>query len=182
MKSLTTVFDKIDRVLGWIAAATMFVMMVWIFLDVMLRFLFNSPIQGTIELTGEYLMVILVYFAISQTQKYDEHVKVTFFEEKFSTGLKKMTKILTNLLAAPLFLFIAFLNFQEGLEYAETGIKSVGLLGYPLAPALFIIAAGLFMIAVRLLLEAVTMAVPSFTDASKKLEDQKQAGDFDMKI
>ncbi|WP_077213273.1 TRAP transporter small permease [Bacillus dakarensis] len=175
MKKIVGLFDGIDKVMSIIASFTLFVMMVWIFLDVTLRYFFNSPIQGTIELTGEYLMVLLVYLAISQTQKHDEHVRVTFLEEKFSEKMKKVTKFITNILAAPFFLFIAYLNLQEGLEYLEQNIKSVGVLDYPLAPALFIISVGLLMIGLRLIIECVAILFPKLIAPStimKPVDDE----------
>lgn len=166
MKKIVGFFDGFDKVLSVISSLTLFVMMVWIFLDVTLRYFFNTPIQGTIELTGEYLMVLLVYLAISQTQKHDEHVRVTFLEEKFSEKMKKAAKFITQLLAVPFFVFIAYLNLQEGLEYLEQNIKSVGVLEYPLAPALFIISVGLFMIAIRLLIECIAILFPRLVEPS----------------
>lgn len=157
MKKLTDIFETIDKITSGIAALTLFIMMLWIFVDVMLRTFLNNPIQGTIELTGEYLMVLLVYLSLSYTHKNDGHVKVTFLEEKFPRQIKNITKFVTNLLAACLFLFIGILNFQEGLNYLDQNIHSVGVLGYPLAPALFIISFGLIMITLRLLIECITI-------------------------
>jgi TRAP-type transport system small permease protein len=171
MKKFRGVFDGIDKVLSTISSITLFIMMLWIFADVTLRYFFNSPIQGTIELTGEYLMVILVYLAISDTQKFDEHIKVTFLEGKFSEGVKKVTKFITNLLAAALFLFVSILNFRMGLDYLEQNIKSVGVLSYPLAPALFIISVGLIMITIRLLLECTAILMPKTMTVSDSLEE-----------
>ena len=157
MKKLTKVFDKFDKFVSGIAVITLFIMMVWIFMDVMLRNLINSPLQGTNELTGEYLMVLLVYLSISITQKNDGHVRVTFLEDKFPAGMKNVTRFITNIMAASLFLFIAILNFQEGLDYLAQNIKSVGVLSYPLAPALFIISFGLILITIRLVMECISI-------------------------
>jgi len=97
--------------------------------------------------------ISIVYLSLSYTHKQDGHVKVTFLEEKFSKRIRNITKCMTNILAACLFFLISILNFQEGLEYIEQNIRSSGVLGYPLAPALFIISLGMMMITLRLLNE-----------------------------
>lgn len=160
MQKFLSFFDGLDKIFNFISGVTLFIMMIWIFLDVMLRFVFNSPIQGTIEITGEYLMVLLVYLAISSTQKYDEHIKVTILLDRFPEMAKKITKFITNILGAILFVYIAVFNFQSGLDYMEQNIRSAGVLNYPLAPALFIISIGLFMITLRLVLECISILFP----------------------
>jgi TRAP-type transport system small permease protein len=160
MKKLTAIFEGLDKVLSAISAITLFIMMLWIFVDVTLRSLFNNPIPGTIEITGEYLMVILVYLMLSNTHKVEGHVSVDSFQKKMSARAKDIAKFITNLLTAVFFLMISIFNFQKGLEYLDKNIQSVGVLEYPLAPALFIISIGLAMITLRVLIECISILFP----------------------
>lgn len=155
VQTIKKYFEAFDKVTSVIASVTLLLMMLWIFTDVTLRATINSPIKGTLEITGEYLMVILIYLSISYTQKHNGHVKVTMFEERFPHMVRNITRFITNLIAAGFFLFIGILNYQAGLDYLERGIRSTSVLNYPLAPALFIIALGLFMITLRLIIENV---------------------------
>lgn len=159
MRMVTNAFETLDKILFSISGFTMFVMMVWIFIDVMLRAFFNSPLTGTIEITGEYLMVLMVYLSLSYTHKYNGHVKVTFLEDRFSKKIKSIITFVLNIIAAYLFILIGSMNFKEGLSYMEQNITSVGVLGYPLAPALFIISIGTIMIAIRLLIQCVLIVL-----------------------
>ena len=178
MQKVARVFEYVDKVLFSVSGFTMFAMMVWIFIDVMLRAFFNRPLTGTIEITGEYLMVLMVYLSLSYTHKYNGHVKVTFLEDRFSEKVKNVTTFILNIFAAYLFIMISILNFQEGLSYIEQNITSVGVLGYPLAPALFIISIGTIMIAFRLLLQCIfillSKKLPS-TSSSTLTESEKEA-------
>ncbi|MBO1003248.1 TRAP transporter small permease [Pseudogracilibacillus auburnensis] len=172
MGKVMGVVNRIDAVSSIIASITLLIMMVWIFLDVMLRTLFNSPIQGTLEITGEYLMVLLIYLAISYTHKNNGHVKVTMFEDKFTPKVKNIMTIIINLLAAFFFLVISILNFQEGMSYIERGIHSSSILNYPLAPALFIISFGLFIITLRLIIECIYILTNKETIAKEMKSDE----------
>lgn len=155
MTFLTKMFNKFESVLLVISMLTLFIMMLWVFTDVFLRFFFNAPLKGTIEITGEYLMVLIVYLAISSTQKHDGHIKVTLFSDKFPKKIENIIKFITNLVAAFIFLWVSYFNFQKGGDYLNNSITSVGSLDYPLAPALFIIGFGILMISIRLIFESV---------------------------
>lgn len=159
MDKLIKMFDQFDRVLSMISSITLFIMMVLISTDVMLRSIFHKPIQGTLELTGEYLMVILVYFAVSYTYKNDGHVKVTIFENVFGDTTKKILKFLSNLVVATILLFTSYFSFLTSLEHLEFNIRSSGALSYPLAPALMIISFGMLMTVLRLILENVMLVL-----------------------
>lgn len=161
MQKITRLFERVDKVLASISAITLFMMMMWIFIDVVLRSLLNSPLQGTVEITGEYLMVILVYLMISNTHKFQGHVTVDVIQKKMSESIKKIAKLFTNLISAIFFAIICVLNFQEGLDYLAQNINSIGILDYPLAPALFIISLGLAMITLRLLIECMLIVFPN---------------------
>src|SRR4051812_3269345 len=106
MQQMNKWIDKVDHVLAYISAITIFVMMAWIVLDVILRTVFHTPIVGTIEIIGEYFMAFIVYFAISYTLKHNEHVSVDFLQGKFSKKVKKVSAIFTNLVALMIFIIL----------------------------------------------------------------------------
>lgn len=157
MELLNQWLNKIDNFLAYISSAIIFVMMGWIVLDVTLRAAFNRPITGTLELTGEYFMVIIVYFAISYTFKENGHVSVDFLKHKFSKGTKRILGLISNLLALSVFIILGINNFLRGLEYFSNDIRSVGLLDYPLAPALMVITLGILTLSIRLLFDTINI-------------------------
>jgi TRAP-type transport system small permease protein len=157
MNRLNRWIDNVDSFFAYFSAITIFVMMVWIFLDVTLRASINSPISGTIELTGEYFMVIAVYAAISYTQKHKAHVSVDFLTNKLSNGLKKFFGLISNLLSLIVFIILGYSNFLQGLKYFSRGVKSSSVLDYPLAPALMILSLGILLLCIRLIIESINI-------------------------
>lgn len=155
MKYLNKFLTKTDEFISKISAITIFIMMMWIVIDVVLRSVFNAPISGTIEITGEYLLLIIVYLSISYTYKEGGHVSVELFENKFSGGIKKVVKLFTNLLTIIVFVLLGIANFQKGLDYFASDIRTTSLLNYPLAPALMIISFGVFLLVINLILESI---------------------------
>lgn len=157
LKAFNKLIDKADNFFGYIAAATLFLMMLLVFLDVFFRNIFGSPIQGTLEMTGEYFMVVVVYFGIGYTLKEDGHVSVEFFEDKIPNILKKPFEILGNIVALIAVVVLGYSNFLKGIEYFEKDIRSISLLNYPLAPALMIISLGLLFMAIRLVIRLIDL-------------------------
>lgn len=157
MKLIYRWLNKTDQWLAYLAAAAIFVMMIWVCLDVILRALINRPIVGTMEFTGEYLMVIITYFAISFTFKENGHVSVDLFMHKFSKGTKKIFGLISNLVACYIFIIVGYSNFIEALEFFEKDIRSASLLKYPLGPALIIISFGIFLLSIRLLIDSILL-------------------------
>jgi TRAP-type transport system small permease protein len=157
MTFLNNLLTKVDRLITYVSAITIFIMMMWIVMDVVLRSVFNSPITGTIEITGEYLLLIIVYLSISYTYKEGNHVSVDFIVEMLPKSLRKVLKVTTNLLSIAAFSFLGYANFLKGLDYFANNVRTTSLLHYPLAPALMIIALGVFLLVINLLLESIAI-------------------------
>ncbi len=170
MKAVYRILNKIDDLLAKISAVVIFFMMIWIFLDVMLRWLFNSPIKGTVEITGEYFMVILVYFSISYTHRYGGHVGVDVLTAKFSKRMKRWTTLLYSLLALIVVIILGVSNFLEGLDYFEKGTLSSGLIKYPLAPAIMIITFGILILTIRLICDSISLVIDRSYNENTKHE------------
>ncbi|MCM3567506.1 TRAP transporter small permease [Neobacillus mesonae] len=149
--------DKLDNFFGYISAAILFLMMMWIFLDVVLRTFFNSPIVGTLEFTGEYLLPIIVYFAISYTQKHKGHVNVDLIERRFPKMMKKITRLLSNLCALFIYLMLGINNYHQALKYIAADTRSASLLKYPLWPALIMVSIGILLFSLRLFVDSINM-------------------------
>ena len=89
-----------DVALGLIAAAILFAMMAVTAIDVAGRYLFNSPLQGSYELT-QLLMLSLVFAARPSVTRRTEHITVGLFENVF-TGWMRIARDLSIALAVAL--------------------------------------------------------------------------------
>lgn len=146
------VYNKIDQFLAYLSSFALFIMMVLIVANVVLRFFLNKPIAGVIEFTGEYLMVFVVFLAMSFTQKNGGHVKVELIQRFFSVRVKSVLDMLVKILSAGIFLVLTYTSFLLFLRHVNQGIHSVSSVAYPLAPAVLAISFGSFIMSIRLLL------------------------------
>lgn len=64
---------------------------------------------------------------------------------------------MTNLLAIIVFVLLGIANYQKGMDYFATNIRTTSLLNYPLAPALMIITLGVFLLVINLIFESIAI-------------------------
>src|SRR5699024_12720701 len=98
MYKIRVVFEKIENVFINISLLSFFLMMLAIFADLTMRYVFNSPISGITELSGDYFMVLIVFLAISYTHTDNVHVQVDGIESRLSIKIKDSLYILKGVL------------------------------------------------------------------------------------
>lgn len=112
---------------GWLLAF----MSVLIFVDVIARYFFNSPLPSVYEFSEEVLMVGFVFLAVSAAH----HIDITLLVSRYKGRLRKRMAVASHLLS---FIFLALLTWQSAkMTYISWGQDeiSTSLLGYPLYPA-----------------------------------------------
>ena len=80
----------------WLAATVLFLLMSMTFLDVILRSVFNNPIESATELTRLF-MAILVFAALPLVSWNGENIVVDLFDPLFSKGVARIRDILIDL-------------------------------------------------------------------------------------
>lgn len=148
-------FDRalglLENILTFISGICLSLMMVWITADATGRYFFKSPIPGTSEFNEEYLMVILVFFAISYTFTQGGHVRVTLFLRFFPTKIIRWLAVIGDTLGLAFFLLLTISSFEVALDAARMHVLSNSVLKYPMAPAMFSVPIGSAALTLRLL-------------------------------
>ena len=85
----------ISKLMNRIASAILFLMMFLTITDVFLRKVFSQSILGTVEVT-EFMMVIVVFFALAQTEILNGHVKVDLVMGRFGERAQGLVDMVTQ--------------------------------------------------------------------------------------
>jgi TRAP-type C4-dicarboxylate transport system permease small subunit len=117
---------KINNVLLAIAGAAMVGMVMLIFGDVFLRYTINSPIPGAYEVT-EYLMGILVPFAICRCAQDKGHVAVDFVYERLGRRAQYVLDVITTLVSIVLTILLAWQGYIYIVETYRSKLTSAVL-------------------------------------------------------
>jgi TRAP-type C4-dicarboxylate transport system permease small subunit len=131
-----TMGKKLDLVLGMVAAVVLMLMMVLTTGDVFARYLFNAPIRGAFELT-EVCLVLLIYAGLPLVSHRESHVVVDLFESWMSETVKRVLRVIGNLLCAVALGGMSWVIYtRRVVDHSDT----TSVLKLPLTPVAWTIA------------------------------------------
>jgi TRAP-type C4-dicarboxylate transport system permease small subunit len=121
-------FDKgLSRVTKWLQAIGLVFLALLMFLtaaDVFLRYFFNRPILGSLELTQAW-MVISISFSIGYTAIVKEHVLVDLFVLKLKPRGREIASCITTFIAFVFYALVAWRTvFQIQISYNANAVSS----------------------------------------------------------
>jgi TRAP-type C4-dicarboxylate transport system permease small subunit len=132
---------------GWVIVA----LMVYTVADVILRYVFNRPFSGSIEVT-EFAMAVIVFLGIAWCGWLGGHVAVDILERPLEDPRLRFVPISLTFISAVLFAAIAWLTVDEALS---TMSRVSNMMRWPHYPFQFIVALGSAMYAAVLLIQCV---------------------------
>ena len=136
---------------GWVIVG----LMVYTVADVILRYIFNRPFSGSIEVT-EFAMSAIVFLGIAWCGWLGGHVAVDILERPLENPRLRFVPIILTFISAVLFAAIAWLTVDEALS---TTSRVSNMMRWPHYPFQFIVALGSAMYAVVLLIQSIQMLV-----------------------
>ena len=149
----------LDRILVAGTAASLFAMMAFTFADVVLRYLFARPVRGGLEVV-ELLMVAMIFSALPLVSRRDEHVTIDTIEQHFPDAVKAALRRVMHAIAAAGLGGAGWLMYRKAATLAEFGDRTQ-LLGVPIAPFVYFMAALLAVTALVHLAKTFLPAPPS---------------------
>ena len=156
MTSLKRFSTKIDSLLksvvnisAAISSTTIFVMMFIITTDVILRYIFNRPVQGTYEL-AQFMVVGVVFLSIAYIQSVRGHIKMEIATSWLPLKGQTALDIFSHLLGIFFFIIILWQSGQLAWKAWVTQDHTMGLVAFPLWPAKSLVPLGSFLICLQL--------------------------------
>jgi len=107
--ALKSVVNPVVRIINYVAAGVLGLMMFITAADVLLRYIFNRPISGTMELTS-YMMVIVVGFGLSYCALVKGLISVEVLTSRFSPGVQAVLNCITYFFS---FCFFSLVTWQS---------------------------------------------------------------------
>lgn len=156
MKALDRLLMRLVQGFALVAACAMLVMMGQVTLDVLLRWLANHPIDGTLELVANYYMVALIFLPLGLLTYTRDHITVELFTRHMGERPLAVLDLLGNVVAL---IYVGVLIWMGTLEawdmtlIGETWTAGVGEI--VVWPARWLVPAGGLLMAALFLLHAV---------------------------
>jgi TRAP-type C4-dicarboxylate transport system permease small subunit len=104
--------ERLETALTLLSTIILFVLMFYVTAEVLMRYLFNRPLPGHLELT-QLLIAPAVFLALSWVQARRGHVGMDLLHEKLSPRGRAAADCLTLALALATFLVITWFSAQS---------------------------------------------------------------------
>lgn len=140
--------------LAFVAAVCLVLMMCQIVLDVALKYFFNTPIEGNLEVISVYYMVAVVFLPLAMVELRHEHISASLISGMLPKTTQNYVYIVGNMISAAFFGILAYQTFWDAVK--STRIKEV-MMGTELItvwPSRWILPIGFLMILIAILLHA----------------------------
>jgi TRAP-type C4-dicarboxylate transport system permease small subunit len=122
---MDSLLDGLERVLKWVCVALVIGLTVLVFLSVLLRYLFNSPLEWADEVVGFFILG-LTYFgsAIACSRRSQIYVELLESSLKKSPGALRWVRLITDGVAMIALVLMVFVGFQLCIDSRtqKTGI------------------------------------------------------------
>lgn len=126
-----------------VTAIPILAMMVHVTLDVALKYLASTPIQGTLEITAYYYMVSIVVLPMAFVELTRQSIVVDLFYQMMPGWAQIATTALVFLLSAAGYGGLAWISWPDALEAFEKKEIVMGTVNIYIWPARFVLPGAL---------------------------------------
>ncbi|SMX32840.1 TRAP transporter small permease subunit [Actibacterium lipolyticum] len=143
---------------GTVAGALTFGVMCLVVANAVMRYGFNRPIAGTLELT-EGALPFMIFLSLALTQFHGGHIKVVLLTQALSPALARAAKVFAMLLGAVLFAWAAYAGWLMAVKSFAMGELERGSIRFPIWPVKFAVFFGLMLLSIQFFLDAIYCAL-----------------------
>ncbi len=125
LKGFVRVMDRINRIMYWIVGVLVFLATALVFLDVILRYIFNTVTSFGFDATLWFTLIIALLAGGYITQIH-EHITVDILYLKMGQSARRFIRYVTYAMIVFLALVMITYGGERVLYYFEKGSKSIG--------------------------------------------------------
>lgn len=125
----------LELLCGLLAGIALFAIMALTFFDVLGRKFASNSIPGSLEIT-ELLMVVVIFGALPLVSRRGEHVEFDSLDPWLPPWFRRLQAVLVHLLCAAVLFGLAWLMWQTGAQFGETG-ETTAQLKLPKSPFIY---------------------------------------------
>lgn len=165
-----------EQLLFGFSALTLFVMMALVTADVVARYLFNAPLTFQFELTTHYLMVIVATLSLPWGEQHGAFIRLSVLRRFLPSRASGYMDALTGIIAAAVFLAIAWFSGVRTLDKWVAGDAMFGVIDWPVWLSLIWVPIGCGALGLRLAVKALKAMFDPVGAAAAEAE--KTGGDL----
>ena len=153
------ILRQTELLLTYLSAVIILLLMVYVLLEVLMRYAFNSPLPGHLE-GAELLLPMIVFFAISYTQARNGHVGMSLVVEALPIRLQRFINIFTLGLSILTCAVLAYFGAKQAYFAYEINDVTMTPPYWPIWPSASIVPLGYGLLALRMSLQILQQIAP----------------------
>ncbi|MEO4000823.1 TRAP transporter small permease [Mesorhizobium sp. CAU 1732] len=153
----------VERLLVVLSSVAMGAIMLIVVADVLMRYIFGTPLSWSYNLIGLYLMVAVFFLALSDTLQNHGHIAIDIFQHRIPHRARHLSLSLGYLLST---IVMALIGWQAWLRFKSAYVNDdriAAIIPWPTWIAYFIVMVGCFVITLRCLYRVVGHAASGVT-------------------
>ncbi len=147
------IINIIARMLGYIGIGVLVVMMLLTVADVFMRYVFNRPILGVLELT-QVMLVTIAFCTLVWCTMLKGHLKVDLLSKYISLRNRTISDSVYHLIGVTFYFLISWQNYLKAIEVRLNG-RQTEFLDIPIYPFYFVVSIACGIVALVWLLHLV---------------------------
>lgn len=147
IRNLVNILGLFSYVLSRLGCVALFAMMGLTVVDVVGRYVFNSPILGAFEVTS-FLVSIMIFSFLGYAQSQKVHVTVDILVNSFPAKAQTIVKLLNYIVGLFVMILISWKGFEKAIESMEAGDSPMNL-PIPIHPFVFFLAFGCMIMCIE---------------------------------
>lgn len=163
-------YGRLLRAFGYVAEVAIFVIMLLVVANVIGRYLFNTPVPGSLEFT-ECLLVVVIFLSVALTQYDGGHIRVNLVTRRLPKWAARVLSVLSMLCGCAFFTWCSYAAWIYAFQSYSFGEREWGEVVFPLWPFKFVVFFGIALLALQFLLDAIAETVmPIAADDERAME------------
>ncbi len=174
MQRFERFYQTVGKALEWVALANgvvLFVLMWMVNFDALSRKIFNAPLQGTVEITGA-LMPLVVLLPLAYTQFRRGHIKVDMLVNNLGPGMRRVCELLSLLCGLTLFGWVAYATAADAATAYDSGETVWGVIRFEIWPSKIGVFLAMVILSCQFVLDIVrTIVMPPPAPPASPIEE-----------
>ncbi len=145
--------QKLNQIITLIGGAAVSLMMLQVSLDVLMRFLFNQPLPGTITIVSHYYMIIAIFLPLAFVEQTKKSISIELLSNYFPAKFNRFLNIFSHLFVSASAFILAYTSFGVSIRHfhSKTSVMQ-GDFTIPTWPSYFILFIGVTLLGIYCLI------------------------------
>lgn len=146
-----------SRLLSWVSGAMVIAIMLILVANVVMRALFTSSVQGSVEFS-EVLLAFVVFAGLAYAQQSSSHVRTELVTSRLPDRVARPARAVGLLVAAAVLAWCTVATAGRGIEAWQAGEARFGVRSVPTWPGRLAVPIGLGLLSLEVLASALAIA------------------------